>query len=190
MPWPLLISQPTPLRHLISYGLVTGFAVSLSLVLVPSLTSWRSVNLESVVLSRRWSDDPPLRRRDYNHQVWITPNAGSPFARSWNIFHLKPYSLGHSLDEDKSLRGLSDGSSEFFHLSEALSVSGRRPSKLNVGTHQVFYIDKKGFGQGISPIVFDSSDRSMEMHDVLINTYAKIKSPHVTHGDKGTSILA
>ncbi|KAI4283430.1 MAG: hypothetical protein L6R38_002152 [Xanthoria sp. 2 TBL-2021] len=39
-------------------------------------------------------------------------------------------------------------------------------------------MDENEFGQGISPIVFDSSDRSMDMHDVLINTYGSLS--HLT----------
>ena len=46
------------------------------------------------------------------------------------------------------------------------------------------------FGSGMSPIVFDSSNRSMEMHDILIDTYGNLYQLTLHIGTLGTRRLA
>lgn len=62
--------------------------------------------------------------------------------------------------------------------------------KMNFGAREVFDMDHDEFGQGISPIVFDSSNRSMEIHDILIDTYGNLYQLTLHMGTLGTRKLA
>lgn len=107
--------------------------------------------------------------------MWLTPCTGSPLARSWNIFHPKPLAWDFIRTEDEELGGPSDGVSEFFFLSKALSQARKHPCKLSVGTvddsNDRVHVGDPGHGnEGIAPTVF----QTLEMHDTLITTYRNL----------------
>ena len=118
-------------------------------------------NLQSVTLSTHWLESHVRYDclEDSSHSnAYLT---GSPLARSWNLFHIKPLAWMSYEGRAKKLN-TSDGALELMFLSNALAIAKRSPAKFALGARQA---------HGITPTEFDYQNRDLKLSSLCENTF-------------------
>lgn len=111
------------------------------------------VSLASVTVQPRWPLEPHCISRRGLGVV-----GGSPLARSWNIFHLKP--CGWSFICNENERQGPDGAMHYLIITSALARARKQISKFELGALLL--------SGGVPPYVFDRSNHSSTGLDITV----------------------